>query len=427
MIRTPLRPLARILDARAKGENPDAIETRKPARCGTRRCATTLARPGRRPRAGASGAVLLLGLLDHRRAHGHAGRVRTGEPRAAASGAEIVAQRADIVDRNGRILATNMLTHALYAQPARSWSIPARAAHELAEIFPELDAKAPAAPLHRWPQLPVDPQGAVARTDAAGARNRRSRPVVRPARDAALPQRHAGRACPGRRLFRRRRRGLGRSDRHRRHRESRWTPACATRRRPATPLTLSHRPDRAGRGRRGAGARASSMMNAKGGAAILMDVKTGEIIALASPARPSTPTTAPPARPRATPRTARCSTARCRASTNSARPSRSSPSRRRIDLGLVNPETMVDANAPMRLGQVHDQGIRKPQLRPVAVGHRYHRQILQRRHRPYRHDDRRRAPAGLPEIAGPVRCLAGRTGRGDGRQAAASRRAGPRS
>ena len=26
MIRTPLRPLARILQARAKGENPDAIE-----------------------------------------------------------------------------------------------------------------------------------------------------------------------------------------------------------------------------------------------------------------------------------------------------------------------------------------------------------------------------------------------------------------
>ena len=26
MIRTPLRPLARILSARAKGENPDAIE-----------------------------------------------------------------------------------------------------------------------------------------------------------------------------------------------------------------------------------------------------------------------------------------------------------------------------------------------------------------------------------------------------------------
>ena len=26
MIRTPLRPLARILDARNKGENPDAIE-----------------------------------------------------------------------------------------------------------------------------------------------------------------------------------------------------------------------------------------------------------------------------------------------------------------------------------------------------------------------------------------------------------------
>ena len=29
MIRTPLRPLARILDARAKGENPDVIEREK--------------------------------------------------------------------------------------------------------------------------------------------------------------------------------------------------------------------------------------------------------------------------------------------------------------------------------------------------------------------------------------------------------------
>jgi cell division protein FtsI (penicillin-binding protein 3) len=41
------------------------------------------------------------------------------EPRARAPGAEIIAQRADITDRNGRMLATNMTTHALYAQPRR--------------------------------------------------------------------------------------------------------------------------------------------------------------------------------------------------------------------------------------------------------------------------------------------------------------------
>ena len=39
------------------------------------------------------------------------------EPRASAPGAEIIAQRADITDRNGRVLATNMTTHALYAHP----------------------------------------------------------------------------------------------------------------------------------------------------------------------------------------------------------------------------------------------------------------------------------------------------------------------
>jgi cell division protein FtsI (penicillin-binding protein 3) len=43
------------------------------------------------------------------------------------------------VDRNGRVLATNMLTHALYAQ-TKDLIDPARAARELAAIFPELDA-----------------------------------------------------------------------------------------------------------------------------------------------------------------------------------------------------------------------------------------------------------------------------------------------
>ena len=47
-------------------------------------------------------------------------------------------QRADIVDRKGRILATNFETHSLYAQPQQMIE-PLKAADRLAEIFPDLD------------------------------------------------------------------------------------------------------------------------------------------------------------------------------------------------------------------------------------------------------------------------------------------------
>jgi cell division protein FtsI (penicillin-binding protein 3) len=60
------------------------------------------------------------------------------EPRTAATGNPIIGQRSDITDRNGRVLATNFDTHALYAQPPQMID-PARAARELARIFPELD------------------------------------------------------------------------------------------------------------------------------------------------------------------------------------------------------------------------------------------------------------------------------------------------
>nr|WP_246849346.1 penicillin-binding protein 2 [Rubellimicrobium arenae] len=52
--------------------------------------------------------------------------------------APILSTRADITDREGRILATNLATDALYAQP-REMVDPAHAAHELAKIFPDLD------------------------------------------------------------------------------------------------------------------------------------------------------------------------------------------------------------------------------------------------------------------------------------------------
>jgi len=136
MIRTPLRPLARVLKARAKGENPDAIEAENRAR--------RHEEMADKQRARAEGRLLVLGLAFFC-AFGVIG-MRMGtlassvpeEPRAAVAGNPIIGQRADIVDRNGRILATNLQTHSLYAHP-RDMIDPAGAAKGLAQIFPELD------------------------------------------------------------------------------------------------------------------------------------------------------------------------------------------------------------------------------------------------------------------------------------------------
>ena len=138
MIRTPLRPLARILSARAKGENPDAIE-RENLRLRHEEMRDSA-------RLKAEGRLLLLGLA-FLAGFGAVG-LRMGvlastapeEPQSGQAGPAIVAQRADITDREGRILATNLVTHALYAQP-KLMVDPAGAAEKLALIFPDLDAE----------------------------------------------------------------------------------------------------------------------------------------------------------------------------------------------------------------------------------------------------------------------------------------------
>ena len=115
MTRTPLRPLARILDARARGENPKAIE-----RENIRKRHEDMKD---RARARAEGRLLVLGLFFFC-AFSVVG-VRMGmlatsevqEPLANAPGAAIAMQRANIVDREGRILATNLDTYSVYAQP----------------------------------------------------------------------------------------------------------------------------------------------------------------------------------------------------------------------------------------------------------------------------------------------------------------------
>ncbi len=138
MIRTPLRPLARILSARAKGENPDAIEREN------RRLRHEEMRDGARMRA--EGRLLVLGLAFVAGFGAVGSRMAVlastepVEPRSGQPGPAIVAERADITDRGGRILATNLVTHALYAQP--KMMIDANgAAEKLALIFPDLDAE----------------------------------------------------------------------------------------------------------------------------------------------------------------------------------------------------------------------------------------------------------------------------------------------
>lgn len=139
MIRTPLRPLARILRARDRGENPDAIEREN------LRLRLEEMRDKQRTRAESRLFLLALffvcgfGLVGLQM--GLLATSAPAEPRARASATAIVSDRADIVDRNGRLLATNLDTYALYGQP-HSMIDPAHAAAELVGIFPDLDQQA---------------------------------------------------------------------------------------------------------------------------------------------------------------------------------------------------------------------------------------------------------------------------------------------
>lgn len=136
MIRTPLRPLARILKARDRGEDPAVIEAEnKRIRHEAMRDKARVRAEGRLLVLGAMFfcAFMVIGLRM-----GALATSEPEEPRATVVGNAIIGQRSDIVDRNGRILATNLETHSLYAHP-QDMIDPAYAASELAHIFPELD------------------------------------------------------------------------------------------------------------------------------------------------------------------------------------------------------------------------------------------------------------------------------------------------
>lgn len=137
MIRTPLRPLARILRARDRGENPDDIEAEN-----RRRRHEVIQAKSRRRAEGR--LVLLAGCFVVAFATvgirmGALAASDPSEPRTQVLSSQILSQRSDITDRNGRVLAMNLLTHSLYAHPQQMID-PAEAATGLAEIFPDLNA-----------------------------------------------------------------------------------------------------------------------------------------------------------------------------------------------------------------------------------------------------------------------------------------------
>ncbi len=138
MIRVPLRPLARILQARAQGRDPTAIE-RENLRLRHEQMQDRARRRAER-RLLFMATLFLAGfaLIGVRMA------VLAATPPQEVTpwrGEQIEAYRADITDRAGRILATNLRTNALYAE-MRHMVDGERAAHELARIFPDLNAEA---------------------------------------------------------------------------------------------------------------------------------------------------------------------------------------------------------------------------------------------------------------------------------------------
>ena len=176
------------------------------------------------------------------------------EPRGGIPAEPIHAQRADIVDRNGAVLATNIVTASLYAQPAAD-DRPARP--------PPTGWRRSSPTSTRTSSTPSFTDGRkfiwiersdLARAAPAGARPRRARPALRPARDAALSERRGRRARARRRELRARGRARGRGDRHRRRR-ARLRRAAArpgAGRRAAAALDRPRGADRA-RGRAGPG------------------------------------------------------------------------------------------------------------------------------------------------------------------------------
>lgn len=345
MTRTPLRPLARILSARANGENPDSIE-RENLRIRQEQTRD-------RARARAEGRLALLGLA-FTLAFGTIGTQmgmlaasEPSEPRSAASGATISASRADLTDRNGRVLATNLLTYSLYAQP-KDMVDPARVATALAKIFPDLKANELLARLtdgrsFMWIRRKLSPEQMQAVHDIGdpgllfGPRELRLYPNGRLAAHVLGGASFGNEGVHSAEV-------IGTAGIEKALDAQLRDPALA-----GTPVALSLdlTVQAATQEILETGMK---MMNAKGAAAILMDVKTGEIIALVS-LPDFDPNTRPQPAVSGDPADSPLFNRAVQGVYELGSTFKIFAAAQAMDLGLLNPESMVDADAPMIWGK----------------------------------------------------------------------------
>ena len=137
MIRKPLRPLAKIFSARSSGENPDMIELANLRERAQIQHGLMLRKTQRRLIMIGGIFVISFGVIGLRMTA--FAMTDPAEPKAQSIINDISVNRADIVDRNNRILATNIETHSLYAHP-KQLANPSATALRLSEIFPDIDA-----------------------------------------------------------------------------------------------------------------------------------------------------------------------------------------------------------------------------------------------------------------------------------------------
>ena len=135
MTRRPLRPISQIISARKNGQNPDHIERENIRQRHLVMEKVTRIRSESR-------LLVLIGFffvsfLAIGLKMGMLSMITPVEPISSTQILQTLTKRADILDRNGSILATNLITNALYAKPNLMID-KQTAAKELVRIFPDL-------------------------------------------------------------------------------------------------------------------------------------------------------------------------------------------------------------------------------------------------------------------------------------------------